>query len=209
MTPKTTAGVRSAFATAAMVLVLLYVAVDVVLQFLPPHYSVISDAESDLAVGPFGWAMNLNFLARAAMSGCVIVVVSLSYPASRLRKIGAALLAVAGLCSAALVFAPTDVNAPGEFGMTPHTTIGAVHVVFATTGFIVVLTAMAMLTVWLRDLSRRRAPAVFLGIALAGLLLLAASLAWLPQVVGITERLCILGILGWAFSLSAALRTGR
>ncbi|MET4781656.1 DUF998 domain-containing protein [Glaciihabitans sp. UYNi722] len=206
MRPTPTAGIRRVFATTAMAIVLLYLGIDVVLQLLPPHYSVVSDAESDLAVGPYGWAMAVNFFARAVMSGCVIVVVSLSAPASALRRLGAVLLAVAGLCSAALVFAPTDVNPTGEFGMTPHTTIGFVHVVFATTGFVVVLAAMTVLTVWFRTVSRRRAPAVFLVVALAGLLALALSLAILPQIVGITERICLAGILGWAFALSAVLR---
>jgi hypothetical protein len=52
MMPPIASRVRRAFATAAMALVALYVLIDIVLQLLPPHYSVVSDAESDLAVGP-------------------------------------------------------------------------------------------------------------------------------------------------------------
>lgn len=37
---------RRRFATAAMAGVAVYILVDVMLQFLPPQYSVISDAES-------------------------------------------------------------------------------------------------------------------------------------------------------------------
>ena len=118
MTSPMATRVRRAFATAAIALVLLYMLIDVMLQFLPPHYSVLSDAESDFVVGPFGWVMNLNFLARALMSGC---------------------LAVAGLCTAALVFFPTDVNRPAEYGMTPRTTVGIVHAVFATSGLLAAL----------------------------------------------------------------------
>ena len=204
MTPPTSARVCRAFATAALALVLLYVLIDVVLQFLPPHYSVLSDAESDLAVGPFGGAMNLNFLARAVMSGCVVVAVALTAPASRLRLAGSVLLMLAGLCSAALVFFPTDVNRPGEFGMTPRTTVGLVHVVFATSGFLAVLLAMALLTRWI---GRTRAVRGFFVVALVGLGLLAASLAVCAQVVGLTERLCLVGILGWTFALCWRLRS--
>jgi hypothetical protein len=182
-----------------MVLVLIYVSIDVVLQFLPPHYSAVSDAESDLAVGPFGGVMSLNFLARAAMSGCIVVAVALDAPASRPRAVGSVFLALAGLCSAALVFFPTDVNRPGEFGMTPRTLVGFVHVVFATSGFLAVLVAMALLTVWI---GRPRAVTVFFVVALGGLALLALSLAVLPQVVGLAERICLVGILGWAFAFS-------
>lgn len=203
----TAAQVRQAFATAAMVLVVVYVAIDVVLQFLPPHYSVLSDAESDLAVGPFGWAMQVNFAARAVMSGCVVVAVALTPPASSSRRVGSALLAAAGACSAALVFFATDVNREGEFGMRPHTGIGVVHVVFASTGFIAVLIAMIVLTGWLGTVvTRHRTVTAFLVMACVGLLLLALSLLVLPQVVGVTERLCLAGILGWAFTLSARLR---
>ena len=203
MTPPTAARARRVFTTAALALVLLYVLIDVVLQFLPPHYSVVSDAESNLAVGPFGGAMNLNFLARAVMSGCVVVAVALTTPASRLRTAGSVLLALAGLCSGALVFFPTDVNSPGEFGMTPRTTVGLVHVVFATSGFLAVLLAMALLTRWI---GRPRAVRGFFVVALVGLGLLAVSLAVFAQVVGLTERLCLVGILGWTFALCWRLR---
>ena len=195
--------IRRTFATTAMGLVVLYVLIDVVLQFLPPHYSVVSDAESDLAVGPFGWAMNLNFLARAVMSGCVVVAVALTAPASRLRRFGSVLLALAGLCSAALVLFPADVNRAGDFGMTPRTTVGLVHVLFATSGFLIVLAAMALLTRWI---GRPRRVIVFFVVALAGAILLAASLVALPQVVGLAERLCLVGILGWAFTLCLEVR---
>ena len=195
--------IRRTFAATAMALVLFYVLVDVVLQLLPPHYSVASDAESDLAVGPFGWAMNLNFLARAVMSGCLVVAVALTAPASRLRRFGSVLLALAGLCSAALVLFPADVNNAGDFGMTPRTTVGLVHVLCATSGFVAVLAAMALLTRWI---GRPRPVMVFLVVALSGLLLLAVSLVALPQVVGLTERLCLVGILGWAFTLCLELR---
>lgn len=212
MNPSASTRVRRAFATAAMALVLLYVVADVVLQFLPPHYSVLSDAESDLAVGPFGWAMQVNFAARAVTSGCVVVAVSLTAPPSSSRRIGSGLLVAAGLCSAALVFFATDVNREGEFGMSPHTGIGVVHVVFATTGFIAVLIAMIVLTSWLGTaysrsaVTRHRTVTAFLVVACVGLLLLALSLLVLPQVVGLAERLCLAGILGWAFALCARLR---
>ena len=206
MTPPNAVRVRRGFATVAMILVLLYALIDIVLQALPPHYSVVSDAESDLAVGPFGWAMNLNFLARAAMSGCLVVAVALTAPASPRRIAGAVLLALAGLCSAALVFFPTDVNRAGEFGMTPRTTLGLVHVVFATSGFLAVLAAMALITSWI---GRPRLVTGIFAVALVGLVLLGVSLALLPQVVGLAERLCLLGILGWAFAVCLELRRPR
>lgn len=208
MTSRDVPRTRRVFAAAAMLLVVLYVAIDVVLQLLSPHYSVVSDAESDLAVGPFGWAMQFNFAARAVMSGCLVVAVTLTAPPSRRRLVGSVLLALAGLCSAALVLLPADVNREGEFGMTPRTTIGLAHVVFATVGFVAVLVAMGMLTWWASSTTGQGVSLLgaFFLVALAGLAFLGLSLVVLPSAVGLAERACLLGILGWAFALGARLR---
>jgi hypothetical protein len=210
MIAQTRRRMRRVFAVAAMALVVLYAVVDVALQFLPPHYSVFTDAESDLAVGPFGWAMDLNFLARAVMCACVIAAILLVGSPSRPRAWGIALLAIAGLCSAALVFAPTDVNAPGEYGMTPHTAVGVVHVAFATAGFVAVLAAMALLTAWAsRTLPLFRAILAFAVLGGVGLAAIALSIAIAPQLVGLAERVCLAGVLGWAFVVSLGIRRLR
>jgi hypothetical protein len=49
-------------------LIILYVVLDVFAQVLPPHYSPISQAESLLAVGPYGYIMTVNFLIRGVFS---------------------------------------------------------------------------------------------------------------------------------------------
>jgi hypothetical protein len=193
-----------------MALVLVYVAVDIILQSLPPHYSVISDAESNLAVGEFGWVMDLNFVSRAVMTLCVLVVVSRSGASSALRVVGCVLLGMAGACSAALVFFPTDVNAPGEFGIAPITATGAAHVVFATAGFLCALAGMVLLAIWMRGAPQwarvRRAAVGFVALASVGLVLLAVSIAWAPSVLGLSERVCLAGILGWAFVMCQGAR---
>ena len=48
--------------------IVLYVILDIIAQLLPPHYNPISQAESDLAVGPYGYIMTINFLVRGAFS---------------------------------------------------------------------------------------------------------------------------------------------
>lgn len=189
-----------------MALVVLYIVIDVVLQLLPPHYSVVSDAESNLAVGPFGWAMQFNFASRAVMSGCLVATIWLTGRPSRRNATGCALIAVAGLASLALVFFATDVNRPGDFGMTPRTVVGTFHVTIATAGFIAILLGMLLLVPWAAQTLRGPAPTVFLAIAVAGLMSLATSLAFLPQVAGLAERLCLIGILGWAFVVCLGVR---
>jgi hypothetical protein len=49
-------------------LIILYIVLDAVAQVLPPHYSPISQAESLLAVGPYGYIMTINFLNRGVFS---------------------------------------------------------------------------------------------------------------------------------------------
>jgi len=49
-------------------LIILYVVLDAIAQVLPPHYSPLSQAESLLAVGPYGYIMTVNFLNRGVFS---------------------------------------------------------------------------------------------------------------------------------------------
>lgn len=196
-----------------MVGVVVYVLVDVVLQFLPPHYSAISDAESNLAVGPYGWIMNLNFLGRAVLTLCAAVAIGLSGPPSRLRRAGLALMIVAGACSAALAFLPTDINPPGEFGLRTSTLTGAAHLAVASLGFFAALAAFALLTGWLRGSALLRAvyPAALAltAVAAAGLLFVGLADQVAPNLIGLAERVCLAGILGWAFVVCGAVRRIR
>jgi hypothetical membrane protein len=48
--------------------VAVYVAIDVLLAFLRPSYSLLYNAESDYGRGPWYWVMDLNFLLRCALS---------------------------------------------------------------------------------------------------------------------------------------------
>jgi hypothetical membrane protein len=201
---------RRRLATAAMVGVVLYIAVDVVLQFLPPHYNPISEAESNLAVGPFGWIMNLNFLARAALSVCAIAALARVGERTALRTTGLVLFGVAGLCSGALAFFATDVAPAGEHGVGITTVTGGIHLALATGGFVAALVGFTLLTLWMRgtpDLRSGYRPAlVFLTVAAVGIVSLGATIVVAPTLLGLAERVCLAGILGWAFVASAAVR---
>ncbi len=195
-----------------MVGVVLYALVDVVLQFLPPHYSPVSDAESNLAVGPYGWIMNLNFVGRAISTVCAAVAIGLTGPASRLRGAGLALMVVAGACSAALAFLPTDINGPGVYGLGPTTPTGALHLAVASLGFLTALAAFALLTGWLRRSpglrSGYRSGLALVAVAAVGLLSVGLADRFAPNLIGLAERVCLVGILGWVFVVCAAIRRG-
>jgi hypothetical membrane protein len=191
-------------ATVALVGVAVYVIVDVVLQFLPPHYSPISQAESDLGVGPFGWIMSINFFGRGITSAAIIVAITLTAPPTRRRLLGISLLAVAGFCSALIAFFPTDIAAVAGEGIRPATVHGTIHVVGATSGFILALASFWVLTSWMPD--RPRAADILLGIASLGLLFLGVTVVAAPELLGLAERICLVGILGWVFVVAHHLR---
>ncbi|TFD68961.1 DUF998 domain-containing protein [Cryobacterium ruanii] len=207
---------RQRSATAAMVGVVLYVLVDVVLQFLPPHYSPISDAESNLAVGPYGWVMNVNFVGRAVF--CVAAVVAIALTAhtlvsgrrDRLLGFGLVLLLVGGASSAVLAFFPADVSAAHTSALQTSTTVGVIHLAVASFGFVAALFAILLLTIWLwiRHVLPRVRPwaTAFAALTLLGLLLVVAASALAPGVVGLAERAALAGILGWTFSVNAGIR---
>lgn len=55
-------------ALVAIIGIVVYVVIDVIAQLLPPHYNAIIQAESDLAVGPYGFLMTINFVIRGLLS---------------------------------------------------------------------------------------------------------------------------------------------
>lgn len=242
--PRTALRVRRRYSVAAMAGVAAYVGVDVVLQRLPPHYSLIRDAESNLAVGPFGWIMNLNFMGRAATTLCLVHAVLRTGPASPLRTTGAVLLGIGGACSGLLAFFPTDipgVDAPagggpshglagsgpaapgagnypaapglgaGGPGLSATTRTGAVHLAVTGVGFLAAFAGMSVLTAWLRTRPRLRRTSTmaagFCGLTAAGLGALGLAGRYFPSYLGLAERIALAGILGWAFSVSAGLRS--
>ncbi|MCU1447039.1 DUF998 domain-containing protein [Cryobacterium sp.] len=197
-------------ASVAVVGAVLYVLIDIVLQLLPPHYSVISEAESNLAVGPYGWIMNLNFLARGVVTVCAVAALARFGPRSRLQRAGLALMLLAGASSAALAFLPTDVAAPDAPGLEPATPLGTAHLIVATVGFVAALAAFGLLTAWLRGSERLRAayPAalLFTVIGAVGLAALGIAITTVPGVIGLAERLCLAGVLGWVIAVCAVVR---
>jgi hypothetical protein len=208
-----TAVARSA-AVIAIFGVSIYLVVDVVLQVLPPHYSPISQAESDLAVGPFGSIMAVNFFGRGVTSAAAIVAIAQSVPRSVSRNIGLTFFAIAGFCSALIAFFATDIASEGTRASHP-TSHGTIHLLGASTGFVCALAAFWLLTPVLgraigsnratRD-GRPRLVAIFLVVATAGLLALAITIVWVPALFGLAERVCLLGILGWVFAAMLMLR---
>lgn len=106
----------------------LYVVLDVVAQLLPPHYSPISQAESDLGVGPYGWVMNVNFLLRGALSLAFVYALYRAWPSGNRPRAGLVLIAAWAVGAFVLAVNPADVSGPA----TVH---GTIHLVTAFLAF--------------------------------------------------------------------------
>jgi hypothetical protein len=114
--------------------VILYLILDAVAQLLPPHYSPISQAESDLAVGPFGYVMTINFLNRGFLSleflFALLGTIRLTGADVSQYRRGFVLLGVWSVGALLLAIFPTDVPA------TPVSWHGAIHLVVALVAFL-------------------------------------------------------------------------
>jgi hypothetical membrane protein len=113
----------------AVVGIILYFVLDALAQSLPPHYSPLSQAESDLAVGPFGYIMAVNFVNRGVLSLLFLLGFSRAVKPSSGYRYGYYLVGLWALGSMVLAAFPTDVSG------TP-TLHGAIHLVVAIFAFL-------------------------------------------------------------------------
>jgi len=114
--------------------IVLYVILDIIAQLLPPHYNPISQPESDLAVGEYGFIMTFNFLNRGLLSLLFIFAFlrkmdRAGIPRAKFRT-GTYLLGIWALGALLLAIFPTDVPP------TPVSWHGAIHLVVAIVAFI-------------------------------------------------------------------------
>jgi hypothetical membrane protein len=116
--------------TLTILLIGVYVVLDVVAQLLPPHYSAITQAESDLAVGPYGFVMTVNFVVRGILSLSFVYGLTRVSELGRRAPVGIALVGIWGVGAFILAASPTDV------GGGPSTLHGTIHLVVAFVAFV-------------------------------------------------------------------------
>jgi hypothetical membrane protein len=143
----------------------VYVAVDVLLAFLRPGYSLLYNAESDYGRGPWYWVMDLNFLLRCALS---LAIAAALYRVARLdgrTRAGLALLVTWAICSGLLAFFADD---PAG---TPLGGSGIVHLILGLIAFTCIAIGAILISASLiSDPSWRPAAPVLLAISIAGAL---------------------------------------
>ena len=125
---------RRLWAQATICGVVAYVAIDVALVFLRPHFSVLHNAESDYgSAGPYAWLMDANFLLRCALSLAAVRALWLAVPRSTRLRVALGLLAAWAVASGLLAFFPDD-----PVGTTMHGTAPKVHLALAGIAFVCV-----------------------------------------------------------------------
>ena len=178
-------------------LIILYVVLDAIAQVLPPHYSPISQAESLLAVGPYGYVMTVNFLNRGVFSllfaYAFVQILTLLGEDWRTYKLGLYAIAIWGVASLLLAGLPATGRTLGI-----HTIIG-----FA----IFIVTPLGELSISLK-LSRvkalagvRKIAVTIAGLAVLFMLFYLGVLPFLHHLKsdysGFFERLLIGSVIAW------------
>ena len=121
-----------ALSTLTIAGIVAYVALVVTAQLLPPHYNAIRTAESDLAVGRYGWLMTMAFVLRGVLSLALVAALALAARRGLRPRAGLVLLGLWGAGAFLLAAFPTDL--PGD-ARTVH---GAVHAAVAFAAFLAV-----------------------------------------------------------------------
>jgi len=116
--------------TLTVVLIGVYIALDILAQLLPPHYNAVTQAESDLAVGPYGYVMTVNFVVRGLLSMSFLVGLTAATRIGSRSRAGVALLGVWAVGAFLLAIFPTDI------GTTETTVHGQLHLVLALVAFV-------------------------------------------------------------------------
>jgi hypothetical membrane protein len=182
--------------------VVVYVAIDVALVSLRPHFSVLHNAESDYgSKGPYAWLMDVNFLLRCALSLAAVLALARFQRGAAVPRAGLGLLTTWAVASGLLSFFPDD-----PVGTTTHGT-ARVHAALAVIAFVAVVGGTRLTTRALRGDARWRpmiTPLTVLSYgAIVPLLLLGRAHLRPQSLGGLYEKLFLAFELAWLLAASA------
>ena len=186
-----------------VVLIGVYVILDIVAQLLPPHYNAITQAESDLAVGPYGYVMSANFVVRGLLSTTFLVGLTGATRIGSRTRAGLGLIGIWAIGAFLLAIFPTDI------GPTESTLHGQLHLLIALIAFVAAAVGVALTSIQFRKEDRLRgfAPTASLLSALTILsflvFLIATPVHFLfTHAYGLLERIFIGMVLLWILAVS-------
>lgn len=179
---------------------------DVVAQLLPPHYSPISQAESDLGVGPYGWVMDINFVVRGTLSLAVVYGLYRLWPTTRpLPRYSLALVGAWGVGAFILAFNPADVSGVTTVHGTIHGITAILVFLFVAVGVVGISEAMPRESPWAAVRPYARTLAVLTAIALVVLAIGSVVHRVEVHYFGLLERIFIGFALLWMLTVSVLL----
>ncbi|HZU13642.1 MAG TPA: DUF998 domain-containing protein [Chloroflexota bacterium] len=178
--------------------VVTYVALDIIVQALPPHDSPIRQPESDLAVGPYGWIMTINFVVRAILSGAILVALKGVLLPSWRTLLGLAFLGTWTAGALLLALFPADVGRLQTVHGGIHLAVAALAFVSMPIGAVLLSRSLAMDARW-ADLGQRVMPFAYLTVAGFAVLVLGSVM---HRISGLTERLFLASALLWILILA-------
>ena len=193
-------------ALVAIIGIVVYVVIDVIAQLLPPHYNAIIQPESDLAVGPYGFLMTINFVIRGLLSLALLIGLTQALSKEGRSQLGLVLLGIWAVGALLLALFPTDLA-----GQKP-TLHGLIHLLVAFIAFVCV--ALGELLLSLRFAANERWQAVRnLTVTIAFVTLIAlfllffGTIAGLNGIGGLLERVFLGLALLWLLVVAVHLRT--
>ncbi len=183
---------------ATIIGIVLYLVLDIIAQLLPPHYSFITQAESDLAVGPYGYVMAVNFLIRGLFSLSFIIGLIITFNSVKSRyRAGLILFGIWTIGAFILAFFPADIT-------LPDTVHGIIHGITAIAVFLGGSLGILILSIRMRtddkfkDITKYLLPlSIFSVIILASMPLLN-----LVHLFGLIERIFLASIILWMLIIS-------
>lgn len=174
----------------------LFFVINIILQLLPPHYSLVSQAVSDLAVGPFGWIMGLGLFISGLSILTFVAGAWTAVTPNNLSKTGLLLLAMWGIASLVLGFFPPDIidahGYPGTqmaFALS-NTMHGKIHLVIASISFLSMVPGLLITSLYMgREPRLCHFRPWFILLSLAALIgLLLIDVVELRGIFGVMER---------------------
>ncbi len=140
--------------------IILSILLEVTVQLLPPYYNPLSQPESDLAVGPYGFLMALNFVVRGIVYLTFLVAFMNVVPKEGQSRSGLILLGVSAIGKFIIAFAATDLTP------CPQTIHGIIHTIAALVSFFAGTLGVLLLARALRHVSNvRPSPRFLVGLA--------------------------------------------
>ena len=180
--------------------IVLYIVLNIIAQLLPPHYSVIIQAESLLAVGPYGYIMAVNFVNRGLFSLLFIIgfIITINSKKSR-YKIGLILFGIWSIGAFILAFNPADVTPP----VTIH---GTIHQITALITFFGGSFGILALSIRMRTEDKFKEITKYtLPLSILSVISLVILFSHISSYFGLIERIFLASILLWMLIISSHL----